>query len=59
MFECNGNFKQTCKFNNLPFISLYRSYKNGGTKIYSTKKGELDAIKKGNEKFIGWYAVFK
>lgn len=57
IFECDGNFKQTCKDNNLPFISLYRSYKNNGSKIYNTKRGEKEAHKKGNYRFIGWFAI--
>jgi hypothetical protein len=57
MFSCNGNFKEICKLNNLPFISLYKSYRNNGEKIYKTKRGENEAIKKNNVKFIGWYAI--
>ena len=56
-FNCNGDFKEICKKNNLPFISLARSYRNGGNKIYHTKRGYNEALKKGNEKFIGWYAL--
>jgi len=58
-FVCNGNFKETCKNNNLPFISLGKSHRNNGAPIYSTKRGNTEAIKKGNEKFIKWYAVSK
>lgn len=56
-FECNGNFKEVCKIHKLPFISLYRSYNNSGERIYNTKRGKNEAFKKGNERFIGWYAL--
>ncbi len=56
-FICKGDFKEVCKKNNLPFISLAKSYRNNGSKIYSTTRGNVEAIKKGNEIFIGWYAL--
>lgn len=55
-YICNGDFKKTCIENNLPFISLYKSFKNGGIKIYDTLRGKSEAIKRNNTKFIGWYA---
>jgi hypothetical protein len=57
MFSCNGDFKETCKLHNLPFISLYKSYKNNGAKIYNSKRGKTEAVKKNNQEFIGWYAI--
>lgn len=56
-FECKGNFKEICKTHKLPFISLYRSYNNNGERIYNTKRGKNEALKKRNERFIGWYAL--
>lgn len=56
IFECNGDFKKICKDNNLPFVSLYRSYKNNGKLIYNTERGIKDATKRGFIDYIGWYA---
>jgi hypothetical protein len=56
VFKCNGNFKKICKENNLPFISLKRSYINKGRRIYITSRGQVEASKRGNIKYIGWYA---
>jgi hypothetical protein len=55
-FECHGDFKKICKNNNLPFISLYRSYKNNGELIYNTKRGIKDATKRVFINYIGWFA---
>jgi hypothetical protein len=57
VFNCNGNFKKICKENNLPFISLYRSYRNGGEIIYSTERGKKEALRRNMSKFVGWYAI--
>lgn len=57
VFHCKGNFKKICEENGLPFISLCRSYRNSGRKIYNTKRGRVEALKRNNEKFIGWYAI--
>jgi hypothetical protein len=57
VFECVGNFKKVCIDNKLPFISLCRSYRSGGVKIFNTKRGINDAFKKGNDRFINWYAI--
>lgn len=56
MFECNGDFKQTCKINNLPFAALRDSYYNNSRRIFSTKKSYTDAINRGMGFFSGWYA---
>jgi hypothetical protein len=56
VFKCNGNFKKICKENNLPFISLKRSYLNKGRRLYVTGRGQIEASKRGNIKYIGWYA---
>lgn len=52
VFVCNGNFKETCLKNNLPFPTLQRSYHNGGKPIFTIR----NAFKKEFEKFTGWYA---
>ncbi len=57
VFYCRGNFKKTCTENDLPFISLCRSYRNNGKRIYNTKRGKVEALKKKKERFIGWYAL--
>ena len=57
VFHCKGNFKKIGEENGLPFISLCRSYRNNGRKIYNTKRGRVEALKRNNEKFIGWYAI--
>jgi len=49
MFECKGNFNETCKSNNLLMSALTRSYQKE-TILISSK------ITKFNEKFDGWYA---
>ena len=38
-------------------IQYSRSYRNNGKHIYDTKRGKIEALKRGNEKFIGWYAL--
>jgi hypothetical protein len=57
IFDCKGNFKKICKENKLPFISLYRSYRNGGERIYSTERGRKEALRRDMNQFIGWYAI--
>jgi len=57
MYICVGDFKKVCTENDLPFISLKRSYMNDGVKIYNTKRGKTESIKKGNVMYIGWYAI--
>ena len=59
MFRCEGNFKEVCRINGLPFITLSRSYRNGGSKIFVTKRGLIECYKRGNEKYIGWYACYE
>lgn len=50
-FTCDGNFKDICLKNNLPFSSLSKSYRNGGVPIYKNKR-------ESSKNFIykGWYA---
>lgn len=57
VFTCEGDFKKICKENDLPFISLQRSHYSNGKRIYTTKKGVQEAIKRNKEKYIGWYAL--
>lgn len=56
-YICIGNFKEICINNNLPMTSLKRSYMKKGSKIYSSNRGEKEASKRNNEKYIGWYAL--
>jgi len=56
IFLCKGNFEKTCNENNLPFMSLKKSYIKGGIPIYQSKKAKGDAIKNGKTKYINWYA---
>jgi len=60
LFECNGNLKQICSDNGLPFSTIRASYLNN-KKVYEdvTNKGGAIAqlTKKGFYKFKGWYAV--
>lgn len=59
MYNCHGNFKQTCIDNNLPFEFLTKSYQNN-IKIKFTKSGKgatyNKAVKSGKIKYDGWYA---
>lgn len=57
IFSCNGDFKTVCLDNNLPFISLARSYRNNGEKIYNTKRGIIEAEKRNMLKYVNWYAI--
>lgn len=56
MFISNGQFKQTCKENGLPYCSLGKSYNRNGERIFMSKAGESQAIKNDNIQFKGWYA---
>lgn len=55
-FECRGDFEKICKDNKLPFNSLKRSYLSGGKPIYNSRRGEKEAMKRGNENYIGWFS---
>ena len=57
IYTCVGNFKEVCENNELPFISLKRSYMKNGQKIYNSIRGINEAIKRNKEKYIGWYAL--
>jgi hypothetical protein len=56
MYTTNGNFKDVCMLNNLPFNALKKSYNNNGQRIYNTKRGISEAKKLNKFEFIGWYA---
>lgn len=38
MYECNGNFKEVCNIEDLPYQPLMKSYKNNSSKIYTCRK---------------------
>jgi len=57
MFECHGNFQKICNENKLPEMSLIRSYRNNGAKLYQSSASKTKAKNNGNEKFINWYAI--
>lgn len=56
VFSCNGAFKETCKREGLPHNALRNSHSAGGKPIFMTKRGTTEAIKRGFEKYRGWYA---
>lgn len=56
MYECHGNFLSICELHDLPDMSLIRSYRNNGEKIYNTPSGKTRAKKLNKELYIGWYA---
>lgn len=49
------NFFEFCKINNLPGRAFKTSYLNE-VKLFTTKNGEIQAIKNGTIKYKGWYA---
>lgn len=55
MFECKGNIKDVIKDNNLPG-SLIESYRKE-RKIGVEKNAITRMINKGQEKYLGWYAL--
>lgn len=57
-FECNGNFKQICLDNNLPFTALKASYQNKCIPIYLNciESVQKMAKNKGWESYFGWFA---
>lgn len=46
-----------CKEHNLPTEAIKKSYLNNGKRLYQTKCGITKAIKTGNIKYQGWYAI--
>lgn len=52
MFTCDGNFKEVCLKNNLPFAPLGKSHRNNGEAIYQQKRQPTPE----NLKYKGWYA---
>lgn len=59
IFTTNGNFKQICMNNNLPYAPLCRSYSNNGAKLFSSNASIAQAKNSGMIKYQGWYAIFK
>ncbi len=50
IFECKGNFKETCDEENLPFWALAKTYLN------NTKYNPTRRILKKYKHCLGWYA---
>jgi len=55
MFKTDRNFKKICRLNKLPYQGLIKSYKNN-SKLFETPKAKNNAVRHGNEKYIGWFA---
>lgn len=60
-YTSDGAFGKFCQINNLPHGALAESYKNSGEPIYTkTRPNDLPKlVKKGFDKYIGWYAKRK
>lgn len=60
IYECNGNLKEVCKNNKLPFSAFRTSYLNA-EKVYETVTSKGGAIKqlkaKGYYRYKDWYAI--
>lgn len=54
-YETNGNFKEICEKNNLPY-ALGASHRKNGEPIFQSIRAKKKAIKDGTKSFIGWYA---
>lgn len=54
-YECDGNFEQICKEENLPFGVLKNSYMNNGIKLYLKREPSYKEFLK----FKGWFAKIK
>lgn len=50
VYSCDGNFKNICEENDLPFYTLGKSYRNGGERIYQQR------LPKKHIEYKGWYA---
>lgn len=55
IFECHGDFAKICKENNLPFVSLQKTYQQE-TKLYENISNYTLCRVKENIIFKGWYA---
>jgi len=53
-FTCKGNFSKICKDNGLPYRSLMK-----GKPLYQSASALTLAKRNNNEKFIGWYIIYK
>lgn len=58
-YSCQGNFKEVCNLNNLPFSALSNSYRAQGKPIWDRPQYATLAKKRNEEKFIGWYATIQ
>lgn len=58
MFECHGNFGNTCREHGIPHHKLKESLSRGGEPIYQSAYGQLIAKKYGTDKYIGWFAKY-
>jgi hypothetical protein len=56
MFEANGDFKQLCYANDLPYASLKTSYQKDGIKIFQNKNSQAQLKNKKHLKYTNWYA---
>lgn len=56
-YETNGNFKEICIKNNLPFNPLARSYRNNGSKIFTDPKTKKYMLENKLEEYMGWFAI--
>ena len=56
IFETNGNFKEICESNNLPFGSLRNSYNSNGIPILQTNQSKGALRNKEYLKYEGWFA---
>lgn len=63
IFKCHGNFKSTCKDNNLPYDSLKKSYQSSKIKRLYTNMRDCDLTrtlskyKDWFDNYKGWYAM--
>ena len=56
ILETNGNFREVCEKNNLPFGSLRNSYNCNGKPILKTKQSQGALRNKEWLKYEGWFA---
>jgi len=56
MFEANGNLKEICKTNNLPYSVIKGSYQNNGRPLFHNKNAKAQIKDKTYLQFEGWYA---
>lgn len=53
IYYCYGNFKETCKNNNIPILPMVETYRNL-TKMYYNNG--ISKVRRCNQRFLGWYA---